>query len=114
MLIVNFAEKRPCVIFASKPFKDVEFLHLSYVLELLYWISSAASRPFDKIASFEVQYILGTFWLCPLPLFFFIIADFYCESVFRINIMVHFNKSDFVVLSGYSSNCCFACRTESF
>ena len=71
VLIVNFAEKRPCVIFASKPFKDVEFLHLSYVLELLYWNSSAASRPFDKNASFEVQYILGNFWLCPLPLFFY-------------------------------------------
>ena len=49
-------------------------------------------------------------------LYFFIIADFYIESVFRINIVVYFNKSDFVVLSGhmYRTNCCVACRTESF
>ena len=100
--------------FASKSFIDAESLHLSYVLELLYWISSAASRPFDKNTSFEVQYILGNCGLCPLPLFFFIIADVYCESVFRINIMVYFINSDFVVLSGYSSNCCFDWRTESF
>ena len=26
--------------------------------------------------------------------------------------MVHFNNSDFVVLTGYSSNSCYACRTE--
>ena len=56
--------------FASKSFIDAEFLHLSFVLELLYWISSAASRPFDKNTSFEVQYILGNCWLCPLSLFF--------------------------------------------
>ena len=70
VLIVNFVGEKAMRNFASKSFIDAEFLHLSYVLELLYWISSAASRPFDKNTSFEVQYILGNCWLCPLSLFF--------------------------------------------
>ena len=76
-------------------------------LELLYWISSAASRPFDKNTSFEAPGAIYFRELLALStiFIFFIIADFYCESVFRINIMVYFNNTDFVVLSGYSSNC---------